>query len=159
MAYPVKYAAMPVMVLKDWDSCIGKNKNELDIYYVVSRCHVLSETRRFFESNPSDVSYKVKFPYSISQSIEPNIDVTSGSECYVEKVYDEDEFDLLRAHLVELNRKLLSKKIYLTNYDSAKMHELINSYQEMALEYSLLENELEVILACEMPFNKSLVRK
>lgn len=159
MAYPVKYAAMPVVVLKEWDSCLGKSKNELDIYYVASRCYVLSETRRFFESNPSDVSYKVKFPYSITQSVEPSIDVSNGSECYVEKVYDEDEFNLLRAHLVELNRKLLSKRMYLTNYNSEKMHELINSYQEMALEYSLLENELEVILASEMPFNKGLVRK
>ena len=49
MSYPVKYAAMPVLVLKEWDSCLGKNKNSLDIYYIVSRCHVLSETKRFFE--------------------------------------------------------------------------------------------------------------
>ena len=50
MAYPVKYAAMPVIVLKEWDSCLEKNRNEVDIYYIASRCHVLSETRRYFAS-------------------------------------------------------------------------------------------------------------
>lgn len=159
MSYPVKYAAMPVVVFKEWDSCLEKNRSEVDIYYIASRCHVLSETRRYFASSSSDISYKVKFPYSVSQTIEPSIDVTNGNECYVEKVYEEDEFNLLRAHLVELNRKLLSKRMYLTNYDSSKIHELTNSYQEMALEYSLLENELEAILEDEMPFNKGLVRK
>ena len=159
MAYPVKYAAMPVIVLKEWDSCLGKNRNEVDIYYIASRCHVLSETRRYFASSSGDISYKVKFPYSISQEVEPSICVTNGCESYVERVYNEDELEVLKAHLLEINKKLLSKRMYLTNYDSDKIYKLINSYQEMALEYSLLENELEVILEEEMPFNKSLVRK
>ena len=161
MSYPVKYAAMPVLVLKEWDSCLGKNKNSFDIYYIVSRCHVLRETKRFFEMNPCDVSYKVRFPYSITQSIDPSISVTHGNECFVERVYNEDELGILKTYLVNLNRKLLSNRIYLTDYDSDKLKELTSSYNNMSLEYSLLENELETILREEMPFENgaSLVRK
>ena len=46
MAYPIKYAPMPVMVVKEWDSILGENKTELDIYYIASRCYVLGETKR-----------------------------------------------------------------------------------------------------------------
>ena len=161
MSYPVKYAPMPVMVVKEWDSILGQNKTELDIYYIASRCYVLGETKRYFMSLPSSESYKVRFPYSISQTVSPTITLTEGTECVVEKVYDESELEQLKEHLKDMNRKLLSKRIYLTNYDSDKIRELTNSYNNLATSFSLLEEELENLLKNEMPFeeNMCLVRK
>lgn len=161
MAYPIKYAPMPVMVVKEWDSILGENKTELDIYYIASRCYVLGETKRYFMSLPSSESYKVRFPYSISQTIEPAIILTEGTECVVEKVYDESELEELKEHLKDMNRKLLSKRIYLTNYDSDKIRKLTNSYSDLTSSYTALEEELENLLKNEMPFeeNMRLVRK
>ena len=161
MAYPIKYAPMPVMVVKEWDSILGENKTELDIYYIASRCYVLGETKRYFMSLPSSESYKVRFPYSISQTIEPAIILTEGTECVVEKVYDESELEELKEHLKDMNRKLLSKRIYLTNYDSDKIRKLTNSYSDLTSSYTALEEELENLLKNEMQFeeNMRLVRK
>lgn len=160
MAYPIKYAAMPVMVIKEWDSCLGKTKSEVDIYYIVSRCYVLGETRRYFMEQPTAESYKVRFPYSISQSIEPTI-TTEGTESIVDRVYDASELETLKARLAEINRQLLSKRIYLTNYETSKLNELTDSYSELTTRFSLLEEELENMLESEMPFeqNMSLIRK
>ena len=112
-------------------------------------------------SLPSSESYKVRFPYSISQAVDPTITLTEGTECVVEKVYDESELEQLKEHLKGMNRKLLSKRIYLTNYDSDKIRELTNSYNNLATSFSLLEEELENLLKNEMPFeeNMCLVRK
>ena len=161
MAYPVKYAPMPVMVVKEWDSILGQNKTELDFYYIASRCYVLGETKRYFMSLPSSESYKVRFPYSISQTIEPTYSLNDTTECIVEKVYDESELEQLKEHLKDMNRKLLSKRIYLTNYDSDKIRKLTDSYNDLVSGFSTLEEELENLLKNEMPFeeNMRLVRK
>jgi hypothetical protein len=160
MSYPVKYAPMPVLVTREWDSCLGRTNGSLDVYYIISRCMVLKETKRYFASQVSDNSYKVRFPYNVIGSNDFLISENSH-EAYVERVYDESELDELNLNLLRVNKKLLSKRMYFTNYESEKIRELTSSYQKLVDDFSLIEGDLENILKKELPFENemSLSRK
>lgn len=158
MAYPVKYAALPVLVTRNWDSCLNKTNGSLDVYYVISRCEVLSETTRYFNNQPNSMSYKVRFPYNVVGGV--NFEISDNfREELVGEVYDESELDNLKKYILRVNKRLLSKNIYYTNYDKNILSELNRSYEMLVQDFNLIEEELENKLKDELPFGNEISLK
>lgn len=155
MSYPIKYAAMPVLVQKDWAKCLNETTKSMEFYYIATRCYLVSETLRHYENGESKMTYRVVYPLHCSM-VKDKPKFGFEGQCIngfdVEKVYNEDELNILKQELEELNRKLLAKKIPKTNYNKELLQTLQDSFVEMKQEYDQMEKELEDILKEELPF-------
>lgn len=66
LKYPIKYATMPIINQSDWIHELLK-QNEI-VTYIVSKCYVVSETKKYSANGNITQTYEVVFPYSNNYS-------------------------------------------------------------------------------------------
>lgn len=128
--YPITYAPMK---LKEFSSYSYRT----NYAYIVAKCYLISETKRFFADGSSKMSYEVVFDWDQNgeKNILPEINVNQqcSNSCYVD--YISNSIDHLKNYTRELNRELFNKEISRTSFNQSNnkskiQEELLHMFDE-----------------------------
>ena len=69
--YPIKYAILPKREENGFVTGTNELMSNYEVTgYVVSKCYLVSETKKYLEDGTSNVTYEVVFPYSVNTLVE-----------------------------------------------------------------------------------------
>ncbi len=143
--YPIKYAAMPIIKQVGWSYGLNELERVCDIvYYIVSKCYLISDSTKYTENGRSIKQYEVVFPYQPGefnrwQRVIPTYNLihgycTNGNK--VAAVFDKYEEAL---NFVTAKNEELCKK----NYIDLPSSEL-NKYKLLEQQILLYTKDLEI---------------
>lgn len=67
--YPIKYAAMPIIEQVGWQSGMNELEREYGIVcYIVSKCYLISNIKKYNENGQVNQEYEVVFPYQFTDN-------------------------------------------------------------------------------------------
>lgn len=112
--YPIKYALMPLYEKTGWIRGLNELEREYNVvFYVVSKCYVLGERKKYNIDGNFHIDYEIVFPYKrdniqnkewIRTEPQFNFDYESTNSVIVNKVFDDYSDALNEANL--LNKKI-----------------------------------------------------
>ena len=83
--YPIKYALIPMIEQVGWVSGLNELEREYDVVcYIVSKCYLIDEVKKYHLDGSYDISYNVVCPYQRYDSFdtynieEPSFNYNSG---------------------------------------------------------------------------------
>lgn len=95
--YPIKYALMPIVEQTGWTHGLNELEREYGVVcYIISKCYVINETKKYNIDGTADIRYQVVFPYNYSEyeswhREEPSFNLINNSctnGTTVDKLYD-----------------------------------------------------------------------
>lgn len=150
--YPIKYAAMPIIEQVGWTSGLHELERKYDVVcYIVSKCHLISDSTKYKEDGRSVKQYEVVFPYQQGEfdrwkRVTPTYNLihgycTNGNK--VDTIFDsyEDALSFVTAKNEELCKKSYIYLPYSENYAS-KIQAKKDEFNEKLSEYKLLEEQI-----------------
>lgn len=67
--YPIKYALMPIIEQTGWTHGMHELEREYGVVcYIISKCYVIKETKKYNINGTTDIKYQVVFPYYLSNT-------------------------------------------------------------------------------------------
>lgn len=145
--YPVKYALMPIY------EYISKDEKIIS-YYIVSKCFIVSENKRYLINGSFKQEYEVVFPYQINDFINNyeyfrcypkfNIYYDCINSLTVSSVFnDKDE---AKNVCLELNKQLLDERytnVRINGKLQEEVEKICKEYNENVIYYEKIENIIE----------------
>lgn len=149
--YPIKYALMPIIEQTGWTHGMHELEREYGVVcYIISKCYVIKETKKYDINGTSDIKYQVVFPYEYHEYSgwkreEPSFNLINNgctNAVTVDKLYD--SFEEAKKDKEEKNEKIhKSKYAYMRFEDLKEKIDEINTEFNNTLEYY---NELEQLI-------------
>ena len=150
--YPIKYAVIPMIEQIGWD--MGLNELERrygPVYYIVSRCYLVEENKRYKADGNEELKYHVVCPYEYDEfncwrRIEPSFNMMNGrctNDIVVDSVYD--SFEEAKEYKEIKNQKIFESKftyMSLEMYDK-KIKEVESEFKKTSTYYDELETMIE----------------
>jgi len=150
--YPIKYAVMPIYEQVGWNHGLNELEREYDIVaYIVSKCFIISETKKYKIDGSLKKEYQVVFPYRNDEydiwiRTEPRFGFQRQvmNTIIVNDVYESYEDALEDAK--SKNEKIKEKKISLLNIDNNLFKEIDKikiEHEELIKKYEDLQKQIE----------------
>ena len=150
--YPIKYALMPIVEQVGWTPGLHELEREYDIVcYIVSKCHLIGNSKKYTEDGHCKEEYEVVFPYQHFEfnrwrRVIPSYNLIHGyctNSNKVDEVFDTYEEAL---NYAEIQNEILCKKtsIYLPyTEDLAKRIQMRkDAFYSKLTEYKKLEQQM-----------------
>ena len=146
--YPIKYALMPIIEQTGWTHGMHELEREYGVVcYIISKCYVIKETKKYNINGTSDIKYQVVFPYEYHEYSgwkreEPSFNLINNgctNAVTVDKLYD--SFEEAKKDKKEKNEEIhKSKYVYMRFEDlKEKINEINNEFNNMLEYYDQLE--------------------
>ena len=150
--YPIKYAAMPIIEQVGWSHGMHELEREYDVvYYIVSKCHLISDLTKYKEDGKMLKQYGVVFPYQLGefgkwQRVVPTYNLIHGyctNGNMVNEIFDtyEESLNFAASKNEELCEKTYANLPYSNNY-AQKIQVKKDEFEKRANEYKLLEHQI-----------------
>ncbi|MBR1417286.1 MAG: hypothetical protein IJ572_05710 [Bacilli bacterium] len=126
--YPIAYSPMPII------------ENNHIVAYIVSRCYLLEEQRKFISSNEFYILYKIVYFYDQYKNKIVPCYIDGVCYNYVEANYIFDNINDCRVYVDSMNKKIIVDNI--GNYNTLQemknyiddMNSVFNNYYELECE-------------------------
>lgn len=150
--YPIKYALMPIYEQVGWSHGLNQlERNYQVVTYIVSKCYVISQTKRYLRNGKSKEEYEVVFPFEKEDypdwvRVGPEFNVASKSvnSQIIDSVFE--TFEDANIAKNELNECLLEEKGTYLPFDEhffEKIENLKIENNELIAKYQVLESEVD----------------
>lgn len=147
--YPIRYAVRPIVEQIGWSHGLNELEREYGtVAYIVSKCYVISQTKRYFQNGEEDENYSVVFPYQKDSAyseyyrVDPSFNIYEQciNSTVVDKIFMTREEAMEEARI--LNEKIVKRKIVALHYNSKfkdNVREIRESQKEKLEDYKFLE--------------------
>lgn len=153
--YPIKYSVMPIIDQSE--------KNDI-VCYIVSKCYVINDIKRYEQNGKCSKKYEVVFPYQLAgngiyRREEPSFNYYNDNctnSNIVDCVFDTYEEAVKIAN--EKNIRIYEGKISYLSFDELieKMDSIKKEYSEKLKKYKLLEQQI-LLETSNLKINESTV--
>lgn len=146
--YPIKYAVMPIME----QSGYGLDRHNQTVAYIVSKCYLIGEHKKYCSNGNIKIQYEIVFPYKESEynfwdRDEPEYNYITEkcvNSIFVETICNTYQEALVNAN--QKNKSLLSETmnniLVDSNFNEVRKKET-KEYWERLMNYQQLEQEME----------------
>lgn len=151
--YPIKYTLIPIYEQVGWVHGLNELEREYDIVcYIVSKCYLIDEVKKYHQDGSEEISYSVVFPYQRYDSYdtyhieEPSFNLISGyctNSTKVKEIFN--SIEEARNAKKRKNNELLNKKMVYLSFDNyeAKEKETNSQFNQKLKYYNKLEELIE----------------
>ena len=150
--YPIKYAVIPMIEQIGWSHGLNELEREYGIVcYIVSKCYLVEETKKYKADGTVRVKYHVVCPYEYDEyykwnRVEPTFNIMHG-QCTNDIVVDEvyDSLEDARVSKDEKNKKLLHEQFTYMSVEEYKKRfkEIESEFNNTLAYYTQLEAMIE----------------
>ena len=115
--YPIKYAVIPMIEQVGWSHGLNELERKYGtVCYIVSKCYLVEETKKYKADGTVRVKYHVVCPYEYDKfykwnRVEPTFNIMDGhciNDIVVDEVYD--SFEKARISKDEKNQEIFQKQ-------------------------------------------------
>ena len=153
--YPIKYALMPIEAHTGWDYGLSAITPKYEnIYYIVSKCFIISESTKYERNGRERKNYKIAFPLIINNNykeifLDRNKGLYGLHETYVDTTAVDEVFDTFENAQKRKNEK--NEKVFLTQINKLVINDkldeeltkLENEFNNLAKKYDQIETMIE----------------
>ena len=151
--YPIKYAVIPMVEQVEWYHGMRDLEREFGIVcYIVTKCYVTSETKKYYQDGTSEIKYYVVCPFEYKEfdswkRCEPSYNLIDGycTNSTVTRLLF-DSYDEAIKCKNEKNKILLEKKWVYLPYNEEfeqKRNKIIEEFNKTLDYYNQLEKTIE----------------
>lgn len=152
--YPIRYTLMPIIKQNGWSLGLNELEREYDVScYIVSKCYVVSENKRYYQDGTFKIKYSVVFVYEkddydrFLERVEPEFNLINR-ECTNSLLVDEifENYEAAKVAAQEKNEEILSQKLSGLKFDAnfyQKIEEMKEEHEKKLRFYRKLESKME----------------
>lgn len=150
--YPIKYAVIPMIEQIGWSHGMHELEREYGtVCYIVSRCYLVEESKKYKADGSVIVKYHVVCPYQYNEfyewnRVEPTFNIMHG-QCTNDIVVDEvyDSLKDARVSKDEKNQEIFQKLFKYMSYEVYKKRfkEVESKFNNTLAHYNQLEAMIE----------------
>ena len=157
--YPIKYTLLPIINQTSYMHKINKEEKYSIVCYIVSKCYLMSEIKKYNQNGMIDEEYQIVYPYIYNESNlwireEPNFNIISGNctnSVIVNQIFNnyDDAVEVKNEKNNELFYNQYSSILIKEYVEKIKQYEdefnkKISYYNEIEKDIELKTNDLKI---------------